>query len=75
LGVERYGRRVRLKLPNEIPGLVPSIADRQAIDLEQMDFFEVPENRLLILEREGHRCFYCLRKIDATNYVIEQVVS
>lgn len=75
LGVERNGRRIRLKLPNEVPGLIPSTVELASIDLEQMDFFEVPENRALILEREGHRCFYCLRKIDNNNYVIEHVVS
>jgi hypothetical protein len=40
-----------------------------------MDFFEVPENRALILEREEHRCFYCLRALTAENYVIEHVIS
>jgi hypothetical protein len=75
LGVERNGRRIHLKLPNEIPDLIPSIVEPAVIDIEQMDFFEIPENRTLILEREGHRCFYCLRKIDNNNYVIEHVVS
>jgi HNH endonuclease len=45
------------------------------VTIETMDFFEVAKNRLLILAREGGRCFYCLRAIDASNHVIEHVVS
>lgn len=45
------------------------------IDLEALGFFAVPENRKLILEREGWRCFYCLAKLDENNNVIEHVVS
>jgi hypothetical protein len=75
LGVELSGRRIRLRLPSEMPDLIPAISQTPSLDLEQMDFFEVPENRPLLLERERHHCFYCLRKIDSKNYVIEHVVS
>lgn len=44
-------------------------------NIEEMDFFEIPENRLLILEREGRRCFYTLRDLDEKNFVIDHVVS
>jgi 5-methylcytosine-specific restriction endonuclease McrA len=40
-----------------------------------MDFFDVAENRRLIFEREDGHCFYCLREINAENYVLEHVVS
>ena len=40
-----------------------------------MDFFDIPENRLLILERDNHQCFYCMAKLNNKNYVIEHVVS
>lgn len=75
LGSERSGTRLRLRLPHEIPGLIPAPADPVAADIETMDFFSVPENRTLILEREHHQCFYCRRKLDAQNYVIEHVQS
>lgn len=39
LGVERTGTRYRLKLPQEIPGLVPSASGPQPISIEEMDFF------------------------------------
>jgi len=75
LGTEWAGTRLRLRLPTEIPGLISSPTVPEPLDVEQMDFFDVPVNRQLILEREGRRCFYCLRKLDDQNYVIEHVQS
>jgi hypothetical protein len=75
LGTERSGTRLRPKLPDEIPGIVPSPVILRQVSLEDMDFFNVPENRALILRREDNNCFYCLRAIGSNNYVIEHVVS
>jgi hypothetical protein len=75
LSSESGGTRLRLLLPNEIAGLVPVGRAAEPIDPDAIDFFEVEANRLLILEREQSRCFYCLRKVDAKNYVIEHVLS
>ena len=72
---ERFGRRIHLKLPREVPGVVSERIDAVPISLDEMDFFEVPENRVLILEREKHRCFYCLREINSDTHVMEHVVS
>jgi len=75
IATERSGRRIHLKLPREIPGLIAEPTAAIPISLEEVDFFEVPENRLLILERENHHCFYCLRAINSETHVIEHVVS
>ena len=75
VGSERAGTRVQIVLPSEIPNLVPVATSALPIDLEALDFFAVPENRNLILEREEWRCFYCLAKLDENNHVIEHVVS
>ena len=75
LRTEHTGRLIRLHLPNEIPGLIPGPEEATRIDVEAMDFFEVPENRLLILKRENYRCFYTLEKLDEKNFVIDHVVS
>jgi len=75
LRTEHTGRLLRLHLPNEIPGLIPTKSETPEQDIEEMDFFEIPENRLLILEREGRRCFYTLRDLDEKNFVIDHVVS
>ena len=75
LRTEHTGRLIRLHLPHEIPGLIPTPEEAKQVSLEEIDFFEVPENRLLILEREDRRCFYSLVALDKDNFVIDHVVS
>jgi hypothetical protein len=75
LGTERKGTRLRVSLPSEIDGLIPPTPTVQEMDLEELDFFTVPAHRAAILRREGNRCFYCLRAIDESTYVIEHVLS
>ena len=68
---------MRVVLPDGIPGIVPSqeaVRESQP-SIEAMDFFESEENRLLILEREGGRCFYTLEELDSNTFVIDHVVS
>jgi len=72
---EYDGRRIRLRLPREIPDLIPDECESAPPDLETLDFFTPEENRALILSREGFQCFYCLCKLDKKNYVIEHVNS
>jgi len=75
LRTEHTGRLIKLNLPSEIPGLIVEPVPAKELDLEEMDFFEVPENRQMILERENRRCFYTLRPIDEKNFVVEHIVS
>src|SRR5213080_3117232 len=75
LDVVQDGTKLRLRLPSEIPGLIPPLVTKAEPDLDEVDFFSVPENRLRILRREGNQCFYCLKAIDSSNYVIEHVLS
>lgn len=75
LGSERAGTKIRLYLPSEIEGLIPPEQIAGVLSLEEMDFFNVPENRSAIVRRENNKCFYCLRAVDSSNYVIEHVVS
>ena len=72
---ERSGSRVHVFLPSQVAGLLPIATSAADLSLEDQDFFTVPENRKLVLEREGWRCFYCLAKLDENNHVIEHVVS
>jgi 5-methylcytosine-specific restriction endonuclease McrA len=69
------GRVLRLHLPCEIPGVVQEPSHEAEQDLEEMDFFSVPENRLLLLEREEFRCFYTSQILDKNNFVVDHVVS
>lgn len=75
LGSERSGTKVKLYLPSEIEGVIPLEPEDVPLTLEEMDFFDVPENRAAIVGRESNKCFYCLRSISSSNYVIEHVVS
>lgn len=75
LQTERGGTRVRLRLPDEIAGVVPRDTTLPTSDPEAFDFFSMRQNRILLLEREGHRCFYCLCQLDGQNHVVEHVRS
>ena len=72
---EHAGRRIRVKLPKDIPGIIPEATTETPVSLDAMDFFDVPENRQFILQREENRCFYCLRSLTPETHVIEHVVS
>jgi len=72
---ERAGTQVRVRVPSEIPGILPAATLGTAPTLDEIDFFESPEGRQAILEREEWRCFYCLRKLKQDSYVIDHVVS
>jgi hypothetical protein len=75
LGAERGGTKIRLYLPSEIRGVVVPQNVNQILDLEEMDFFVVPENRAAILRRESYKCFYCLSALNTSNHIIEHVLS
>lgn len=72
---EHRGQRLKLFLPREISGIVPPPETATSIDIEDMDFFGVAENRQKILEREDFRCFYTLKEIDSNSFVAEHVIS
>jgi 5-methylcytosine-specific restriction endonuclease McrA len=69
------GRVLKVHLPSEIPGVVVLAEVAQSQDLETMDFFSVPANRALLLEREGNKCFYTLRPLTPDSFVVEHVIS
>lgn len=69
------GKLISLHLPSEIPGLVKAEEGVESESIDEMDFFSVAENRKLLLEREGHKCFYTLQVLDESNFVVDHVVS
>jgi len=71
------GRLLKLYLPSEIEGIVlPQVKQAASeMDLEAVDFFTVPGNRLRLLEREEYKCFYTLQALDERNFIVEHVVS
>ena len=75
VGSEHYGTRIETFLPHEIPGLIDAPEPDTVVSLEGMDFFKISENREQIFSRENGMCFYCLRTLTPSNFVIEHVVS
>ncbi len=75
LGTEHTGTRIHPYLPHEIDGLIKEAEKQTVQTLEEMDFFDVLENKPLILAREKYLCFYCRTKLTKNNYVIEHVIS
>lgn len=70
------GQRIKVFYPSEIPGLIKEdISQPTIIDIEELDFFETPENREKILERDERKCFYCFKNLSTDGYVIEHVIS
>ncbi len=75
IGTDHKGRRIHLLLPNEIANLIVEPVVPTAVSIDEMDFFESVENRAKILKRENFKCFYTLKPIDLSNFVVEHVVS
>jgi 5-methylcytosine-specific restriction endonuclease McrA len=71
------GHEIRVKLPSEIPGCLPSSrlarAAQSKARLESGNFFETRSLRRAIFRREQHRCFYCLRPLRPWNSTLDHV--
>lgn len=74
LSKSRKGTEIRVRLPREIPGISADLGQTPEMTLEELDFFNTTELRPCILEREGHRCFYCLRRLTDDAHTIDHVV-
>jgi hypothetical protein len=70
----RRGHLLRVWLPSEIEGVVPPVPTEAPLDIEAIDFFT--NRRLLhpLIDREGGRCFYCLRSVNLESCVLDHVV-
>jgi len=71
----RQGHLIRVVLPTEIEGLIPEKPSAPAIDIEALDFFNGRRFVNAILDREGHRCFYCMKSIRAESCELDHAVS
>ena len=71
----RKGHLVRVLLPEEIEGVIPKASPAPVVDLEQLDFFNNRRFVNALLDREGHRCFYCLKGIRADSCELDHAVS
>jgi hypothetical protein len=53
IGRSPKGTELKVLLPREIEGVIPAKTERNEFNLEELDFFNGPELRLTILEREN----------------------
>jgi hypothetical protein len=70
----RVGTRVEVLIPREVLGLIEEARNVALHDLDSLDFFNNPELRLAIFEREKGRCFYCMKVIERTNFTLDHVM-
>ncbi|MBV9971946.1 MAG: HNH endonuclease [Candidatus Eremiobacteraeota bacterium] len=71
----RRGTQLKIKVPTEIPGLIPSPELLAIPDIEALDFFNEASLRTAIFDREDWKCFYCFRQLGDGNSLLEHIVS
>jgi biotin operon repressor len=70
----RRGHEIRVVLPSEIPGLIPSGKSPQPLDVEEIDFFSGRRFVEVLLARQDGVCFYCMKGLRATECELDHVV-
>jgi hypothetical protein len=75
----KNGHSVQVRLPEEIHALRVSKSDARSqmereISLEERDFMQNAALRKAIHDRDGGRCFYCLRRMARRNRCLDHVV-
>lgn len=76
------GYVVRVRLPEEVRGVRtatiapsrPARLPRTPRDIEDTDFMQTKPLRCAIHQREGGRCFYCLRRVNRRTRCLDHVV-
>lgn len=71
----RNGHQVRVLLPEDIEGILPKSAPVTEINLESLDFSSSRRFLHALLQRDGHRCFYCLKGVRSESCELDHVVS
>jgi hypothetical protein len=72
---DRNGTTIEIFTPSEIPNCIASKPHTEEIDLETFDFYGNAAGRRAIIEREGGRCFYCLRLINSDSAVLDHGIA
>ena len=67
------GTRLRVLLPEEIPGALPAEGESPSLDLGTLDFYSDPRYRPAIFERERGKCFYCRRTLTDEDQGLDHV--
>ncbi len=71
----RNGHLVRVFLPEEIEGVLPTAALASEVDIEALDFYSNRRFISALLAREDQRCFYCLKSIRAESCELDHTIA
>ena len=71
----RKGHLIRVFLPSEIAGLASSQTPPVEPDIEALDFYTSRRYVSALVEREGSKCFYCLRELTVDSAVLDHTVA
>lgn len=63
-----------VNLPKDIPLVVEKLADSSLQDHVEEDYFNDPERRLEIFERDGWVCQYCGEKVTSENITLDHFI-
>ena len=70
----REGTLYTLKLPHEIPLVIEKIKNLEDVpDIENEDYFNNPEKRKELFERDNYTCFYCGEKVTSENSTLDHL--
>ena len=71
----RNGHLVRVFLPEEIEGVLPTAALAPEVDIEAIDFYSNRRFISALLAREDQRCFSCLKSIRAESCELDHTIA
>ncbi len=70
----KNGHLVKVLLPSEIDGLIPSSNQTSPLDINTIDFYNERTYVKALVARENSCCFYCLRNITTETCVLDHVI-
>ena len=70
----RQGHLIQVFLPAEISKISKAAPRVETVDIESLNFFTDRRGALAILERESHRCFYCLRTVTQQTCELDHLI-
>lgn len=77
----RNGTPYLMLLPEEIPWCIESIQRERAEtkgpspvdERREVDYYNIPENRLKVFERDGYRCHYCEKQLTRFSATLDHI--
>ena len=71
----RKGHLVRVLLPREIGGIVPESVPDETFDIDELDFYSNRQFLDALLDRDDHRCFYCLKTLQDQSCELDHLIA